>query len=82
MKKWKLDKNIKDHEMRAIVRKRQDRIVLQPDRSQLKFRVRKFDVDSRKVARWMKEKNVANDQLYETGARIASQINLLHKSFC
>ncbi|KAJ4990517.1 hypothetical protein SVAN01_03964 [Stagonosporopsis vannaccii] len=77
IKRWKLDRNVKDHEMRAMIRKSQFRRVSEPRRPQLNFRVRGFNVDHKKLLRWMKEHDVAGDQLYTdgSGARTPSDIS-------
>ncbi|KAI4669197.1 uncharacterized protein J4E79_001240 [Alternaria viburni] len=54
---WKLDKNIKPEEMRAIVRHRQRRELVETDKSSLMFRVRGQEVEPQKIERWMKRHN-------------------------
>ncbi|KAJ8108636.1 hypothetical protein OPT61_g8035 [Boeremia exigua] len=64
IKRWKLDRSVKRHEMMAIVAKRQHRKVMEPHKPELKFRLRGFNMDSRKILRWMQENKVPVDQLY------------------
>lgn len=51
IKKWKFDKNIKRHEMNAVVRKRNERQSCVPPK-QSAFRVRGYEVDSSKIDRF------------------------------
>jgi hypothetical protein len=61
---WKLDKNVKPDEMKAIVRKKQKRKLIEVNQRDLKFRVRGFEVPSRKIHRYMREKGIAESLLY------------------
>jgi hypothetical protein len=53
-----LDKNIKKNEMKAIVRKRQKRKLIDTNKPELRFKVREKVVDSKKVDRWIKRNNL------------------------
>ena len=53
IKKWKLDKNVKSHEMKAIVRKRIERQSGVPPK-QSEFRVRGQEVNSGKIDRFQR----------------------------
>lgn len=61
---WKCDKNIKPKEMRAIVRKRQERKIIETDKPERIFYVRGREVESRKIDRWMHDYGVSEDTLY------------------
>ncbi|KAF1838133.1 hypothetical protein BDW02DRAFT_489931 [Decorospora gaudefroyi] len=61
---WKLDKNIKPDEMKAIVRRRQQRTLLEPEKPGLKFRVRSQVVEPLKIERWMKRHDVRESMPY------------------
>ncbi|KAH7088838.1 hypothetical protein FB567DRAFT_319314 [Paraphoma chrysanthemicola] len=62
--KWKLDKNIKPAEMKCIVKKRQQRKLLEPNKPDLMFRVRGNPVEPAKVQRWMNRHDVPDSMLY------------------
>jgi hypothetical protein len=57
--------------MQAIVRKRQERKLVETDKRQLVFKVRGSEVELQKIERWMKRHNVADSFLYapNPGAR-------------
>jgi hypothetical protein len=61
---WKLDKNIKSDEMKAIIRHRQQRRLIETSKPALEFRVRGQDVEPQKIERWMKSHNVMESMLY------------------
>ncbi|KAF2668140.1 TPR-like protein [Microthyrium microscopicum] len=61
---WGQDKNVKPSEMKVIVRKRQQRKINDPNRGELRFRLREHTVDPEKIDRWMKRKNIASDEVY------------------
>jgi hypothetical protein len=61
---WGKDKNVKSQEMEAIVRKRQKRILIETNKSQLIFEVRGSQVEPQKIERWMKRHEVADSFLY------------------
>ncbi|KAF1350602.1 hypothetical protein EJ07DRAFT_62316, partial [Lizonia empirigonia] len=63
--KWKLDKNVKSKEMKAIVQKSQYRSLVQANRPDLQFKVRDKEVDQEKISRWMLAHGVPQDELYE-----------------
>jgi hypothetical protein len=60
---WGQDKNIKTDEMKAIVRKRQHRKLVE-DKQDLKFTVRGSSVESEKIVRWMKRNAIPDSFLY------------------
>ncbi|KAF5633432.1 kinesin light chain 2 [Fusarium sp. NRRL 52700] len=62
--KWGKDKNIKKPEMTAIVRKHQQREILETDKRKLCFTVRGREVDAGKINRWMDRNNVPRNDLY------------------
>lgn len=64
IKQWKSDKNVKREEMKHIVRKRQERKLLQGDRPELTFQVRGIEVDPAKIERWMNRHDVPESMLY------------------
>jgi hypothetical protein len=51
-------------EMQAIVRKRQKRKLVEPNKGELVFEVRGSQVQPRKIERWMKRHEVADSFLY------------------
>ena len=61
---WGKDKNVKSKEMQAIVRKRQQRKLVEIDKGQLAFEVRGSEVELQKIERWMKRHDVADSFLY------------------
>ncbi|KAF5571876.1 kinesin light chain 2 [Fusarium pseudoanthophilum] len=62
--KWGKDKNIKKAEMKAIVRKHQQREILETGKRKLCFTVRGREVDASKIDRWMVRNNVPRNDLY------------------
>ncbi|KAH8724935.1 hypothetical protein GQ44DRAFT_617014 [Phaeosphaeriaceae sp. PMI808] len=64
IKRWKLEKNIKSEEMKWIVKKRQRRRLVEAGKRDLRFLVRKNEVNSTKIDRWMRENEVPPDMLY------------------
>ncbi|KAH7204599.1 hypothetical protein DER44DRAFT_429573 [Fusarium oxysporum] len=62
--KWGKDKNIKKVEMTAIVRKHQQREILETGKRKLCFTVRGREVEADKIDRWMDRNNVARNDLY------------------
>jgi hypothetical protein len=64
---WGKDKNIKSEEMRAIVKKRQERKLVDVNKGELIFQVRGHQVEPQKIDRWMKRNNVPKDFLYAPG---------------
>jgi hypothetical protein len=86
--KWNLDKNIKPKEMKAIVRKRLERKLLEPNRPEFSFRVRNVEVEAAKIDRWMHSYAVPESTLYAPssaackiipGNDIKPQIDLLQR---
>ncbi|KAH7406458.1 hypothetical protein DE146DRAFT_647548 [Phaeosphaeria sp. MPI-PUGE-AT-0046c] len=61
---WGGDKNVKTHEMQAIVRKRQKRTLVEKGKGQLVFNVRGNLVEPNKIERWMKRNGVVESALY------------------
>ena len=61
---WGKDKNIKPQEMKAIVRKKQKRNLVEIDKQGLQFSVRGNMVDPSKVNRWMKKNQIPESSLY------------------
>jgi hypothetical protein len=59
-----LDKKIKPNEMKAIVRKRQQRKLIESDKGELAFVVRAHTVDSKKIDRLMKRNEILDSMLY------------------
>ncbi|KAK3941755.1 hypothetical protein QBC46DRAFT_352996 [Diplogelasinospora grovesii] len=68
LKKWNLGKNIRNEEMKAIVRKRQQRRLAEKNKPDLLFRVRDQVVPPQKIDRWMAANSVAADDMYDAGA--------------
>ena len=62
--KWHLDKNIKPNEMQAIVRKRQQRKLAEPDKGELRFWVRDQEVKAGKINRWMMRNRIPERNIY------------------
>ncbi|OAL53528.1 TPR-like protein [Pyrenochaeta sp. DS3sAY3a] len=62
--KWGMDKNIKPHEMAAIVRKHLKRKLVEPHQGQLAFNVRGVPVKPQKIDRWMKKNRVVESAPY------------------
>ncbi|RKK19638.1 hypothetical protein BFJ66_g6477 [Fusarium oxysporum f. sp. cepae] len=62
--KWGKDKNIKKVEMTAIVRKHQQREILETGKRKLCFTVRGREVEADKINRWMDRNNVPRNDLY------------------
>ena len=62
--KWGLDKKVKSKEMEAIVRKRQQRKLVEIEKGELGFRLRGNTVQAEKIDRWMKRNGIAEDTLY------------------
>ncbi|RFN46232.1 tpr-like protein [Fusarium flagelliforme] len=56
---WGKDKNIKPAEMAAIVRKRQQRKIVEIDKGEQSFSVRGRDVEPHKIDRWMVRNEVS-----------------------
>lgn len=61
---WGFDKNIKKNVMQAIVRKRQQRRLVQTNKQDLNFKVHNITVKSDKVDTWMRRNNVPDDTIY------------------
>jgi hypothetical protein len=61
---WGLDKNIKPEEMRSIVRKRQQRKLVEVNKGELIFQVRGYKIEPQKIDRWMKRHEVSESALY------------------
>jgi len=50
--------------MKAIVRKRQERKLIDKNKGEFEFQVRGFDVDPSKIDRWMKRNQVSENLIY------------------
>ncbi|KAF2248169.1 hypothetical protein BU26DRAFT_519899 [Trematosphaeria pertusa] len=61
---WRKDKNVKPQEMKAIVRKRQQRKLVEVDKRGLVFEVRDNEVEPRKIDRWMKRHGIPESLPY------------------
>ncbi|KAF0644328.1 hypothetical protein FPSE5266_20048 [Fusarium pseudograminearum] len=61
---WGKDKNIKPQEMSAIVRKRQQRRMVEVDKREQTFTVRGRGVEPHKIDRWMTRNDVPQTSLY------------------
>ncbi|KAL6922334.1 hypothetical protein FSHL1_006297 [Fusarium sambucinum] len=61
---WGKDKNVKPQEMSAIVRKRQQRKLVEIDKREQSFTVRGRNVEPHKIDRWMSRNDVSQASLY------------------
>ncbi|UZP36506.1 hypothetical protein NXS19_004322 [Fusarium pseudograminearum] len=61
---WGKDKNVKPQEMSAIIRKRQQRKLVEVDKREQTFTVRGRDVEPHKIDRWMARNDIAQTSLY------------------
>ncbi|KAM0365790.1 hypothetical protein ACHAPK_009311 [Fusarium culmorum] len=61
---WGKDKNVKPGEMSAIVRKRQQRKLVEVDKKKQIFTVRGRNVEPHKIDRWMARNDIAQTSLY------------------
>ncbi|KIM95304.1 hypothetical protein OIDMADRAFT_71929, partial [Oidiodendron maius Zn] len=61
---WGMDKNVKPNEMSAVVKKRQQRKIIEVNKRDLVFHVRGHKVDPQKIDRWMKRHEVPESLLY------------------
>lgn len=59
--------------MKAIVRKRQHRTLVDTRKAKLAFRVRGQIVDPEDIERWMRRHNVQKDELYVRSSRECNQ---------
>jgi hypothetical protein len=73
LKKWKAGKHIKNSEMRAIVRKRQHRKMIEHDKRPLQFTKAGEAIDMDKVNRWMKRHGIGEFELYGSRKDAASR---------
>lgn len=64
LEKWGAVKNIKNAEMKAIVRKQQHRRLVQPEKRDLHFVLRGRHVPQEKIDRFMKREGITDDDLY------------------
>jgi hypothetical protein len=64
LSQWGKDKNIKPNEMKAIVRKKQQRKLVETDKGGLNFRLRGNLVESEKIDRWMKRNGIPEEMEY------------------
>ncbi|KAJ9636760.1 hypothetical protein H2199_007754 [Coniosporium tulheliwenetii] len=61
---WRKDKNVKTHEMEAIVRKQQQRRLVEREKGRLAFTVRGKEVKPQKIDRYMKRKEIPEGVVY------------------
>jgi hypothetical protein len=61
---WRGDNTIKADSMKAIIRKRQRRKLIEADYGEPVFRIKNQEVSSQKIDRWMKRNNVPECSLY------------------
>jgi hypothetical protein len=61
---WGLDKNIKEREMKYIVRQRQRRKLVDDHKNPFQFTVRGNEVEEGKIDRFMKRKGIPPSLLY------------------
>jgi hypothetical protein len=59
-----LDKNVKPDEMEVIVKKNQNRKLVETDKRGYKFRIRGSKVPAEKIDRWMTRKGISKDVVY------------------
>jgi len=59
-----LDKNVKPKEMKVIVRKRQQRMLLEKEKGELMFRLRGSVVEPHKIDRWMQRNGIAQNAAF------------------
>ncbi|MCJ1398407.1 hypothetical protein MMC11_001605 [Xylographa trunciseda] len=71
---WRVGKNIKDNEMRAIVRKETRRKKENPPKDSV-FRVRKYPVNPQKIARFKRDKGFEDDDIIMMDAGTPSDIS-------
>ena len=64
MSQWGVDKKIKPKEMKAMVRKRQQRILLEKEKGELMFRLRGSVVEPHKIDRWMKRNDITQNAAF------------------
>lgn len=76
LNKWNVGKNIRKDEMKAIVRKRQSRLVREPDKRANVFELRGEIVPEEKITRFMRREEIPVDLVYSpaSGARKSSGI--------
>jgi len=61
---WKQDKNIKHAEMKAIIKRRQRRKLIEVKKDPLKFIIRGQEIDDQKINRFMKRYGIPDSLLY------------------
>ena len=76
--RWKLDKNVKPEEMKAIVRLRQQRSLVESDKRDLKFRVRGQEVEPQNIERWLKRHDAMESALYATSSAVCKSLRVDH----
>ena len=72
--RWGKDKNVKFEEMQAIVRKRQQRNIIEPHKRGLVFEVRGNEVDRQKIERWMKRDKESDSFLYAPSPAVCRSV--------
>lgn len=81
LSRWKLDKNIKPEEMKAIVRRRQQRNLVETGKPGLRFRVRGQEVEPQKIERWMKSHDVTKSMVYAPSPAARKLIDMHYRSY-
>ncbi|PVH70226.1 hypothetical protein DL98DRAFT_388852, partial [Cadophora sp. DSE1049] len=64
LSQWGLDKKVKPHEMKAIVKKRQRRRLVETDKGELVFKLRGNLVEPHKIDRWMRKNGIMQNTAY------------------
>ncbi|KAF3044009.1 hypothetical protein E8E12_005978 [Didymella heteroderae] len=79
IEKWKLSKNIKTREIAAIVRKQQQRDLVDVNKGPLAFSVRGKPVEPERRQRWMRSRGVSKNELYapDSAASTPSDVDCL-----
>lgn len=78
---WGFDKNIKPGEMKAIVRRRQRRKLVETDKPDLAFSVRGENVDPQKIDRFMKRNGISQDTPYSPASVTGTPRSLRTRSY-
>ena len=68
---------MKRYEMQAIVRKRQERLLVDTHKKELIFRVRGTTVGVHKIERWMTRNNVCGRDLYAPNPAVSKSFKNL-----
>lgn len=62
--------------MRAIVRKKQQRKLLEPSKRELDFAVRGSIVETEKIDRWMKRHNIPESKIYPASPNACKEVTI------